>query len=185
MSDTKGKINRKVEGKVEGKTIQIEEQFKYSKLPEELRLILEAGSLHRTASQRHLDALETLKAKGVAFKDIQNHLEKQMKKSTIYSKVLVEGKLDYIPIKKQSDNGVKWCRDIINFLSYLRRNWVTYDVKVGKVQLTEEEAKKREDKATQVADIKALERVVNLMADDPKITKELNEMIGALKAILL
>lgn len=94
-------------------------------------LLKETNQLHITARQRHGELLDLCKTKGVAFKDIENHLLNEAKKCGLYRSNYYDAKtkkMMYPP--KASLVRVNWYVSLRNFLTWVRNNYVDYGMEV-------------------------------------------------------
>ncbi len=144
-------------------------------LSAEMRLIFEGGSLHRTATMKHFSALEAIQKRGVAFKDIPAHLQKQAKKLGIWTVDKNSG--DFLSIGKLAKAGIKWAKDITLFLDYVKRNWEGYGKKKVAKELTTAELRVQHQKKL----MNAVELLLEEFAGDAEM-EELQKIKDILSA---
>ena len=100
-------------------------------MSKELELIFKAGKIHKSVSVVYLEALNTMKLKGVAFDDIKNHLVNQLKKENIYTSSwnVEQSKDTFSPISTFYKGNISWAVSLTNFLRWVKKNWSFYGVK--------------------------------------------------------
>lgn len=90
-------------------------------------LLKESNDLHVTARMKHVTLLKELEADGIRFKNIENFLMEQARKSGLLRKNKSSADGVREPNKKELKN-VAWYRELRNFMRWLSKNYKDYNV---------------------------------------------------------
>lgn len=148
-------------------------------------LLHAANERYLTISQQYLKLFRLCESRGVAFKDIRNHLMAEAKRCGLYRKDYVDanGNVGFAPKKILKEQKPAWFHQLNLFMSWISRNYTSYNdrlVETAKKSANKAEAKNKKNiKTTKVTDKEGNERVSTTVTQDSSVTSPVTEELSA------